>query len=191
MKFEISVFVIHRWNMVSLHDQVISILRNNPYLNVNDNSFTPSNPVKLPEFYDDYACGMISDSDVAIIVPDTDEDSYINNLSHNDYLSAGPHHFGIERSVPHGCGYIRELQTLMFDSCDSIPGLVVGWSNSDVNYVFDLLCFPSGIGNRSYNNERFYKTTFTELENYKSSAKMLQKIVLKHNKLRNRKQGIT
>jgi hypothetical protein len=174
MKQKISVFIIHRWEKEEIYKRLMNILDNNKYLEINNLSMKVDKRVEKEEFWDDYACGLMTEADIIILVPDAEENEFIYE-SNTEYIGAGFHHINDSR-IPHGVGYIREIQMAMFDSCNQVPVLIVGYSMVNSKYYYDLITKSPDWENRIFRNH-FYMTTFDNLLNQQKTIKLFKKIL--------------
>ncbi len=73
------------------------------------------------------------------------------------------HNFGHQRGLDHAAVYVTELKTLMFDACDIVPVLVLGWTKENAEHIVDILKNPKGIGGRQFDPNRFFPMGLNEI----------------------------
>lgn len=177
-KNRLRVFIIHRWDMSDLQIFIHKCLTESSGFEVIDKSYPQSSPAPMSEFIQEYACGQMMDSDIVIVLPDAPANLYENSLGDGDYLSDLGHNFGRKRSIPHNSVYITELKTLMFDSCDRVPVLVLGWNRENAEYLAEKLRHPQGIEYRAYyDSQRFFTMGVDEIKGSDDLTKRIKNIL--------------
>lgn len=174
----VKVFMIHRWDMADLQAKISKILKSDKQVIFIDNSYTCSSPAEKDEFIQEYACGMMIDSDIVLVLPDSAEEFYDDKPS-DECLSDLSHDFGHQRGLDHNAVYVTEIKTLMFDACDNVPVLVLGWSKENAEHIADILRSPKGIGGRIFEPNRFFSMGLNEISDESDLPKRIVKIVHK------------
>jgi len=170
----IKIFIIHQFVMSDLQDSIIRQLQSCPFCTFVDMSCPKQKPIpedKL-EFIQEIACGKMMESDIVIVLPDTPKDYEIDDED-NDYISDFSDTFRSSRGLHQNSIYTVEIRTLMFDSCDTKPVLVLGWTKDSAKYLADKLRNPKHIDGRAYNQERFYAMGLNEVCNTHDIAKKI------------------
>ncbi len=170
--------MIHRWDMADLQAKISNMLKSDKRVEFIDNSYTYSNPAEKDEFIQEYACGMMMDSDIVLVLPDSEEQSYGDKLG-DEFLSDLSHNFGHQRGLDHAAVYVAELKTLMFDACENVPVLVLGWTKENAEYLADILRNPKGIGRRQFDPNRFSSMGLDEIADVSDLSNRIVKIVKK------------
>ena len=165
IKKPIKVFVIHRWDMAEWQAFIIKCLQDCSKFSIEDMSYSIEKPAPKHEFIQEYACGKMMASNFVIVLPYTPPGFYEDEESGNEYISTLFHRVGEARGIPHDAVYTTELQTLMFDACDNVPVLVIGWGNEEHDNLLRMLKNPTGIGGRYYNPDRFFYLNFDGIIN--------------------------
>lgn len=75
-----------------------------------------------------------------------------------------------------GSIYLTELKTLMYDSCNNVPVLVLRWSRECAEYLANILRSPDCIGNGYYDAGRIYAMGINEIKN-KIQSITVEKII--------------
>lgn len=161
-KRTVKVFIIHQWVMASLYNKITNDLKSYPFCKFVDLSFPVSKPIpeEKEEFIQDIVCGTMMDSDIVLMLPDTDEE-FEGFSGEEDYLSDFTDPFRRNRRLHQRSTYAVEIKTLMFDSADSRPALVLGWTKDKADYLIEKLQNPK-IGRRAYNPDRFHSMGLDE-----------------------------
>ena len=180
IKKTIKVFVVHRWDMAEWQAYIIKCLQDCSKFSIEDMSYSIEKPAPKNEFIQEYACGKMMASNFVIVLPDTPPGFYGDEEDGNEYITDLGHRIGEARGIPHDSVYITELKTLMFDACDNVPALVIGWGNEDHNNLLRMLKNPSGIGGRSYNRDRFFYLNFDGIRNSDVLSSKIDEILDKH-----------
>ncbi len=94
----VKIFMIHRWSMADLQAKISKMLKSDKQVIFIDNSYTRSSPAEKDEFIQEYACGMMMDSGIILVLPDSSEQSY-NDEASDEYLSDLSHNFGAPRKI--------------------------------------------------------------------------------------------
>jgi hypothetical protein len=169
--------MIHRWDMADSQKSIHDMLIKNSHIEIIDKSYTSSNPAPMAEYIQDYACGQMQDSDIVIVLPDSEEQYY--STRDKDYLSDLFHDFGNQRGLKHDCVYITELKTLLFDSCDRVPVLILGWTIENAKYIANIL--RKGYENRYYDKKRFFIMGVNEIiDEFDLIAKIIHILKIKN-----------
>lgn len=179
-KLKIRVFMIHRWDMANIQEKIHNLLTSNPCIDVVDKSYTASSPAEKNEYIQEYACGQMQDSDIVIVLPESKEDFLPSFKEGDDYLpfmSCQP--FADNHDLHSNSVYITELKTLMYDSCNQVPVLVLGWSRKSAEYLANILRNPKDM-NMFYDPERIYTMGMDKV-----NADSLSKKVMEILKVRN------
>jgi hypothetical protein len=168
------VFMIHQWIQEDLQKDIANQLKNDQTFIFKDLSFSTSNPIP-PKMYelgllDDYACGAMMESDIVIVLPDTDRffDYYIGDDEDpgDGQLSA----FGYKQA------YNAEIVALIHDSCNTKPVLVLGWSKTFATNFANRLQSQKK-SNSYYNSDRFYAMGLNHISEKNSIAKKIVEIL--------------
>lgn len=173
----IKVFMVHQWDMADLQSDVLSQLKSDPTYEFIDMSYTKSRPAVKDEFIQEYACGAMMESDIIIVLPDSRNDFVSDETE--DYLSTGLFNakFRKNRGLNPNSVYTIELGTLMFDSCNTKPVLVLGWTKESAEYLVNLLRNPVGIEDRAYDRDRFYALGISEISNSNSITQKVASVL--------------
>jgi len=169
----IKVFVIHQWKMTDLYEKVTKDLQSHPFCKFVDLSFPMSKPIPQDkeDFIQDIVCGTMMDSDIVIMLPDTEED-FFGFDGEDDYISDFTDPFRKNRGLHQYSTYSVEIKTLMFDSADAKPTLVLGWTKDSADYLVQKLQNPR-IGGRRYNPDRFYALGLDEAKQTNAIAERI------------------
>jgi hypothetical protein len=171
----IKVFMVHRWDMAEVQENICHLLSTNSSVKILDKSYTASSPAEKNEYIQKYACGQMQESDIIIVLPQPDEECLPKFKEGEDYLpffSCQP--FARNHGLRSDSINITELKTLMYDSCNNVPVLVLGWSRECAEYLANILRSPDGIGNRYYDAGRIYAMGIDEIKN---SEYLVEKII--------------
>jgi len=168
--------------MSDLQTEILNRLNSNTSYKFIDNSFTKFKPVSpdMVEFIQEYACGWMMDSDIIIVLPDSTKDNDFSEEGDSlDILSQAP--FRGNRDLNSLSVYTVELQTLIFDSCNTKPVLVLGWTKEKAEYLISLLKKPKVLENPNNKADRFYPMGINEISEINSIAKRIVSILNNYN----------
>jgi len=136
-------------------------------------------PIDKLEYIQEIACGRMMESDLIIVLPDMPAEREVEDRA-SDSISGLGDTFTRARGLHHNSTYATEIRTLMFDSCDSKPALVLGWTKESAEYLADKLRHPKGIGHRPYNSTRFHAMGLDEASGKHDIAKKILSILDAH-----------
>jgi len=153
----IKVFMVHQFTMSDLEKKIVEQLQDFPCCHIDELSLPHEKPIPPDQidFVQDIACGSMMESDIIVILPDTEKGRETDEED-DDYISDLGDTFRSSRGLHPGSVYTVEIRTLMFDSCDTKPVLVLGWTKDSAEYLAGKLRNPKNIGSRRYNKHRFY-----------------------------------
>lgn len=179
---KIRVFMIHRWEMSNWQESLSKLLTQSGNIEIVDKSYSIKNPAEKSDFIQDYACGQMLDSDIIIVLPPSDNDfipisPHIN--AEDDYLpffSSQP--FARNHGIDPKSVYITELKTLMYDSCNHVPVLVLGWYKDCADHLANILRKPDGHIN-GYDPSRVHAMSIECIGNTDYLINKIKKIIEK------------
>ena len=159
--------------MADLQEKIVKELQKCPFCMFVDLSCPKSKPIPEDKvgFIQDIACGRMMESDIVVLLPDTQEGSEVSD-EEDDYLTDFSDPFRRNRGLHQNSVYAVEIKTLMFDSCDTKPALVLGWTKDRADYLADKLRNPR-IGNRRYSRDRFYAMGLDEAKETHAIARRI------------------
>ena len=174
------VFMIHQWIQADLQKEIANQLENDQSFKFKDLSFSTSNPIS-PKMYelgllDDYACGAMMESDIVIVLPDTDRFFDYYTGDDDDPGDCQPSAFGYTNASGYKQAYHTELVTLIHDSCNKKPVLVLGWSKTFATNFANRLQSQKKSDYR-YNSNRFYPMGLNHISEKNSIAKKIVDIL--------------
>ncbi|HEY3567962.1 MAG TPA: hypothetical protein VGP73_08515 [Thermoanaerobaculia bacterium] len=174
----IKIFVVHQFTMSDLERKIVEQLKAFPDCKFIDMSLPQERPIPPDqiEFVQEIACGSMRDSDIIIILPDTGKGREVGE-GDTDYISDLGGTFRSSRGLHPGSVYTVEIKTLMFDSCDTKPVLLLDWTKDSAEYLADKLRNPKGIGGRRYNKHRFYTMGLDEATGSQDIAERILSIL--------------
>lgn len=154
----IKVFMIHQFIMSDLQKKVRGWLETYPDCKFIDLSLSEDRPIPRGhlDFIQDYACGYMMESDIIVILPDTEIG---DDVPFGSYLSELGGTFNEIRGLPHNKVFTQEILTAMYDSCDTKPVLVLGWTKERAG----LLAEEIKTGSRQNDKHRFYAMELNEV----------------------------
>ncbi len=167
--------MIHQWSMSGLRTDIWNRLKRDTEHEFIDLSYTESDPIELADFIEDYACGAMMDSDIVVVLPDSDMEDIL------DYQGASlsplrASSYRRQMGFPPDKIYPQELQALLYDSCNTKPALVLGWTKKSAERLAGFLKEHKDVPN--YNPGRFYTMGIKdEINKGESIAKRLVSIV--------------
>ncbi|WDP89052.1 MAG: hypothetical protein HUN04_04640 [Desulfobacter sp.] len=173
----IKVFIIHQWVMADLQEKIVKELENCPFCTFVDLSCPKSEPIPegKVEFIQDIVCGRMMESDIVVILPDTQEGVEVRDPE-ADYLTDLSDPFRKNRGLHQDSVYAVEVKTLMFDACDTKPALILGWTKGSAGYLAEKVRNPR-IGSRRYRRDRFYSMGLDEAGKKHAIAKKIIEIL--------------
>jgi hypothetical protein len=178
MKKPIKIFMVHQFLMSELQAQLAKRLQSYPHRLFVDMScpIEMKIPIDKLEYIQEIACGRMMESDLVIVLPDMPAESQVEDRA-SDSISVLGDTFTEARGLHHNSTYATEIRTLMFDSCDSKPALVLGWTKESAEYLADKLRHPHGIGSRAYDSTRFHAMGLDEASGRHDIAKKILSIL--------------
>lgn len=182
MKRQLKLFMIHQWSMSELQTKIHNLLFSNNLVVIEDFSITKDNPIEghLAEFAIDYACGKMMDSDIVLILPDSPENEPFEYIQDSLKVLGQPS-FRVSRGLLSSSVYTEELQALLFDSCNTKPVLVIGWTKGSAEYLAKLLNESSE--EESNGTQRFFSIGQDEISNNKILLNKILSILDKNNRM--------
>jgi hypothetical protein len=174
---QVKIFIVHQWLMADLEAKIVKELQEFPLCAFVDLSCPKSKPIPddKVEFIQDIVCGRMMESDIVVLLPDTQEGFEMSD-EEDDYLTELTDPFRRNRELHQNSVYAVEIKTVMFDACDTKPVLVLGWTRDDAEYLADKLRNPR-IGSRRYNRDRFYAMGLDEAKETHAIAKRLIEVL--------------
>jgi hypothetical protein len=176
----IKVFMIHKWIQKDLQKDIANQLKSDQTFKFKDLSFPTSNPIPT-EMYelglmDDYACGAMMESDIVIVLPDTDRFFDYYTSDDEDPGDGQPSSFGYTNSSGYKQAYNTEVVALIHDSCNTKPVLVLGWSETFATNFANRLKSQKK-SDSYYNSDRFYAMGLNHISESNSIAKKIVSIL--------------